>query len=120
VQLVAPAQEEVLVEVHEIPHLVDRSTPVLGRERVHSHPLEPDVERALDGVEQGVLAGGVALGAFQAALLGPPTVAVHDDGDVAREMSEVDAAGHGSNLHPPSPGSTADRYDRPPCAGPPS
>ena len=37
----------------------------------------PELEGALDDVEQGLLAGGVALGALEAPLLGPPAVAVH-------------------------------------------
>ena len=56
--------------------------PVLGRERVDRHPLEADVERAFDGVEQRLLAGGVAVGALQPAPLRPAAVAVHDDRDV--------------------------------------
>ena len=52
--------------------------PVLGREGVDGHPLEADVEPAVDGVEQGLLARGVALGALQPPPLRPPAVAVHD------------------------------------------
>src|SRR5262249_4873029 len=34
--------------------------------------------------------GPVSLDAGRAALLGPPAIAVHDDGDVARELRQVD------------------------------
>ena len=40
----------------------------------------PELERALDRVEQRLLAGGVALGALQAPLLRPAAVAVHHAG----------------------------------------
>ena len=59
VQLVAAGDEEPLVEVHEEADLVERPAPVLGRERVDRQPLQPDVERALDGVEQRLFAGRV-------------------------------------------------------------
>ena len=51
-QLVAARDQQPLVEVHEEPHLVERAAPVLGGERVHRQPLEADLERALDRVEQ--------------------------------------------------------------------
>src|SRR5215203_4923253 len=102
VEVVAPPDEEILVEVHEEAHLVDRSSPVLRGERVDRHPLEPDVEGTFDRVEQRLLAGGVSFGALEAALLGPTAVAVHHDGDVARDPAAVEGSrGHGSNLHRP-------------------
>ena len=60
-----------LVEAHEVADLVAGARPVLGRERVDRHPVETEVETALDGVEQRFLAGGVALGALEAAALRP-------------------------------------------------
>ncbi len=53
----------------------------------------PSVEGALDGVEQRLLAGGVALGAGQAPPLGPPPVAVHDAGNVGGYAGGVDPGG---------------------------
>ncbi len=84
IQLVASRDEQALVEVHEEAHLVERAPPVLGRERVDGEPLEADLERALDRVEQRFLAGGMALGALQAPTLRPPSVAVHHDRNVPR------------------------------------
>ena len=78
--------EQPLVEVHEEAHLVERAAPVLGRERVHRQPRQADVERAVDGVEQGFLARGVPVGALEPALLGPAPVAVHDHRDVRRDV----------------------------------
>ena len=91
--------EEALVEVHEEPHFVERAAPVLGGERVHRHPLEPDLERTLDRVEQGLLAGRVAVGALQAAALRPPTVAVHDDRDVLGHVRPQLGQALGIQLH---------------------
>ena len=96
VQLVAAIGEDALVEVHEVADLVDGTLPVLGRERVHRQPVEAELERAVDGVEQRLLAGGVAFGAGQAALGRPASVAVHDARDVARDPLRIDAfRGHG-------------------------
>src|SRR5699024_3673188 len=45
----------------------------------------------VDDVEQGRLAGPVPLGARQTPLIGPPTVSVHDDGDVPGHELRIDA-----------------------------
>src|SRR5262249_52610360 len=62
----------------------------------------------------------MAFGPLQPALLGPAAIAVHDDGNVTRKVGALDPGGHDSNLHRGAPRSTGGRYDRPPCAGPPS
>ena len=51
---------------------------------------EADLERALDRVEQRLLAGRVTVGALQPALLRPPAVAVHDDRDVPRDPLRIE------------------------------
>ena len=103
VQLVPPAHEDPLVEPHEVADLVGRPLPVLGGEGVDGEPLDAELERALDGVEQGLLARGVALGAGQAPLLGPPPVAVHDDADVGGDPVRVDAVElHAAATVPPA------------------
>ena len=86
------------LNAHEEAHLVERAAPVLGRERVHGHPLQPDLERALDGVEERLLARRVAVGALQAPPLRPAPVAVHDDRDVTRHARRIDALDHGRRL----------------------
>ena len=97
VELVAPAHEDRLVELHEEAHLVGRAPPVLGGEGVDREPLDAEVERPLDGVEQRLLARRVPFGAGQAPLLGPAPVAVHHapdmDGDASR-VDLVDRQGH--------------------------
>ena len=93
VELVAPGEEEALVEAHEVAHLLGRSAPVLRGERVHREPAQPEVERSLHGVEQRRLARGVALGALQAPSRRPPPVAVHHARDVSGDAVGVDAGG---------------------------
>src|SRR6185437_13067466 len=78
VQLGAAFEQQPLVEAHEEPHLVERPAPVLGREGVDREPAQPDIERALDRVEQRLLPRRVAFGPLQAPPLRPATVAVHD------------------------------------------
>src|SRR5205814_4051768 len=75
-----------------------RAPPVLGGERVDREPVEPDVQGAVDHVEQRLLPHGVPLGPFEPALLRPPAVAVHDDADVLRQelQVEVGEVAHGS------------------------
>ena len=60
---------------------------------------QPELERALDRVEERLLPRGVALGALEAALLRPPPVAVHDERHVARDAAgSSSAGGHARNL----------------------
>jgi hypothetical protein len=97
VQLVAPADEDRLVEAHEVAHLVRRPLPVLRRERVDREPLDTQVERALHRVEQRFFTGGVAVGSLEAPPLRPAPVAVHHTGDVGGNTGVVDAG----DLHGP-------------------
>jgi hypothetical protein len=53
----------------------------------------PEFERAVDGVEERLLAGCVSLGALEPPALGPPSVAVHHAGHVGRQMAGIDALG---------------------------
>jgi hypothetical protein len=85
VELIAPAADDIPVEAHEKPDFVRRAFPVLGGERVSRQVRDADLDRAHDHVEQRVLSGLVPLGARQPALLGPPAVAVHDEGHVPRD-----------------------------------
>ncbi len=91
VELVSAAQQDVLVEAHQVAHFVDRSPPVLGRERVHGEPVDAELERALDRVEQRLFAGGVAFGALQATCGGPAAVAVHHAADVGGDAGLVES-----------------------------
>ncbi len=74
------------VEAHQEADLVRRAAPVLGRERVRREGADAELDRAVDDVEQRGLAGLVAPGPGQAALVGPPAVAVHDQRDVPRHQ----------------------------------
>jgi hypothetical protein len=55
-----------------------------------AEPPKPELQRALDGVEQRLLAGGVAIGPLQPALLRPAPVAVHHDCDVSGKPVRID------------------------------
>ena len=78
-ELVLAAIEEPPVEVHEVTHLVNGATPVLGGKGEHREGLHADGERAVGGVDQGVLARAVTLGAREPPALGPTAVSVHHD-----------------------------------------
>ena len=88
--LVAAAADHVAVEAHQELHLVGGARPVLGREGVRRDRLHADLDRALDHVEERVLALLVAGGAGEPALLGPAAVAVHHDRDVPRDQLRRD------------------------------
>ena len=90
VELVAAPPQQPAVEVHQVQDLAGRARPVLGGERVDGQPLDADLDGALDRVPERLLAGAVALGARQAALLRPPAVAVHHDRDVGGHLGAVD------------------------------
>jgi hypothetical protein len=75
VELVAPTDEEGLVEAHQVADLVTGTAPILGREGEDGEPPDPDVQGPLDGVEQRLLAGGVAGRPGEPTLAGPPSVA---------------------------------------------
>ncbi len=94
VQLVAPAHQDLPVEPHEVAHLIDRAAPVLGREGVDGQPLQAEIQRALDRVEQRLFASRVAVGPLEPSLGRPPPVAVHHAGDVTRDAPEVEAFRH--------------------------
>ena len=97
VQVVPATEQQRLVEAHQEPHLVDRAAPVLGRKGIHREPRKADLEPTLDGVEQRLFACGMPFGAGQVALPRPPTVSVHHDRHMAREMCQVDAVVHGAH-----------------------
>ena len=78
--------EQLAVQAEDVAHLGAGADPVLGREPEHGEPA--DVAAHGDAHQPGevLLALGVAVGARQAAPLGPATVAVHDAGDVQRAV----------------------------------
>ena len=86
VHLVAAAPDHVAVEAHQELHLGGGAGPVLRRERVGRDRLDPDLDRALDHVEQAALALLVPDRARLAPRLRPAPVAVHDDRDVRRDQ----------------------------------
>ena len=67
-----------------------RPLPVLDRERVERQHVDAEPRRGFDDVAHRIDAGAVAFDARQVALRRPAAVAVHDDGDVGRQLIEVD------------------------------
>jgi hypothetical protein len=84
-------------EAHEVRHLRLGARPVLGGEAVDGQRLEPEPDGGVDHPVQRLLAGGVADRAVQALALGPPAVAVHDHGDVARKPGTGGGRGIGGH-----------------------
>src|SRR5262245_22214864 len=82
-QIVAPPVDDVPVEAHQKTHLVRRTAPVLGRERIRREVLHANLDRTFDDVEERGLTGLVASGPRQTALLGPAAVTIHDDRHMA-------------------------------------
>ena len=89
VQLVAAAQQDVLVELEQEADLVGGPSPVLGAECVNGEPLDAYVEGPVHHVEQRLLAGPVTLGAGQASGLGPAPVSVHHARDVRGDSVQI-------------------------------
>ncbi len=84
------AVDELLEQRHEGEHLVPRSFPVLGRKGIQSDDIESQAGGCLDCFADRADAGAVAFDAWQVARLRPPTVAVHDDGDMVRQSVGVE------------------------------
>src|SRR5207302_4602227 len=85
-----PLLHEVLLEEHhEEVQLGLRPLPVLAGEAVEGELADAEAAAFLDGGADAEDALGVALDALLAALARPAAVAVHDDGDVARQAGGV-------------------------------
>ncbi len=82
--------DEFLEQRHEGEHLVPRTFPVLGRKSVQSDDIETQPGSGLDCFTYRADAGAVAFDARKVARLRPPTVPVHDDGDMARQAVGVE------------------------------
>ncbi len=88
-----PLPAHVLLEqVHQRPDLEPRALPVLHREGVEGEHLEAEAGRRLDRLAHRGDARPVPFDAGQVARLRPAAVAVHDDGDVARQTAEIEPA----------------------------
>ena len=66
VELVPTREQQALVELHEVAHLVDRSPPVLRGEGVDGEPTHAELEGTFDGVKERLLPRRVPLGALEA------------------------------------------------------
>ena len=90
---VASSRPQVALEQHhQRADFGRRPLPVFDGERVEREDFEAEARRGFHHVAHRIDAGAVAFDARQVALAGPPPVAVHDDGDVARQPIEFDLA----------------------------
>src|SRR5690606_9044880 len=86
-QLVDLAVEGVDEQLHQRADLVLRTAPVLAREREQGQCADAGVQAEIDAQVDRARAGAMADDARPVALLRPAAVAVHDDGQVARDST---------------------------------
>src|SRR5262245_56813061 len=79
-----------LQQRHQRVHFGARTLPVLRRERIQRQHVDAEPRRRFDDIAYRLDAGTMSLDARQVALRRPPAVPVHDDGDVRRQLVEVD------------------------------
>ena len=89
VQLVQLLGEVFQQKPHQRANLLGGALPVLSGERIDGQGLDAQVIRMPDNLAQRLHAGLVAKGTRHAALLRPAAVAIHDDGDMARQQRPV-------------------------------
>src|SRR5688500_6823107 len=77
-------------DVEDALDLLLRATPVLGRERPEGEVANADFPRRVGNAADILGACLMALEAGEAALVRPPPVAIHDDGDMARHARGID------------------------------
>ena len=80
--------QETLEQAHQRKNFALRPLPVFGRKGIEGEKLDPQIAAAFDAGAHRVGAFFVALDPRQSALLRPAAVAIHDDGDVARNRFE--------------------------------
>ena len=95
-QLVLVLLEEGLEQRHQAGHFVFWAHPVFGAEGVDGEIFDAVVAAGAQDGAQGIRAGAVPEEARPSALLGPAAVAVHDDGDVARDAGDLGRGAHAS------------------------
>ena len=84
---IRPVLETAREKLHEHVDFRLGTAPVFRREGEDRERGKPQLARAADDLLQGLYALTVPFGAGQKTFFGPPTVAVHDDGDVTRRRS---------------------------------
>ena len=90
VQVLAAPADHLAVEPHQETDLLGAALPVLGGERIHRQVLDADFDCPAGDVDEHRFTHLVTLGAVQAALGGPPPVAVHHHGDVIGDLAGRD------------------------------
>ena len=80
--------QEALEQVHQRENFAFRALPVFGGKGIEGEELDPQIAAAFDAGADRVGAFFVAFDSRQSALLRPAAVAIHDNGDVARNRLE--------------------------------
>ena len=82
-------QQILFQQTHDGGDLLRRALPVLGGEGIHGEIVQTDLLAIGGDAAEGLCPGGVTGGAGQPPALGPPAVAVHDDGDVPGQVVKI-------------------------------
>ena len=86
-------------QTHKIRNLLDRPTPVLGREAEYGQTFDAEVGRGLDGALEGLDPFAVTQGARKATGLRPSPIAVHNQRDMPGARIRAGQTG-GVGRHP--------------------
>ena len=90
--------EEPLQQGHQGRDFRFGTLPILGGEGVEGEKLHPKVIAGFDAAGHRIGPGPVALDALPALLLGPASVAIHDDGNVTGDGIGTDVRGEGHGI----------------------
>src|SRR5260221_60988 len=81
-----------LEQQHQRVHFGARAFPVFDRKRIEREHVDAETRGTLNDVAHRIDAGAMPFDARQMPLRGPAPVAVHDDGDVRRQLVEIHLA----------------------------
>ena len=87
--------EKQLQQFHQRIHLALRPLPVLRGKSIQGQKLHTQITTGLRHAPNRLSSLTVPLRARQATLFCPATIAIHDDGDVARDIFEIFSRWHG-------------------------
>src|SRR5207253_2389740 len=88
--LFAFLDEVLLEERHQEVDFFGGPFPIFSAEAIEGELFDAEPATFLDGTANAADAFEVALDAFLAAFLGPAAVAIHDDGDMARQLRGIE------------------------------
>ena len=85
--------QEALEQLHECSDFDLRSLPVFAGERIEGEVLHAEFAAAFDYLTNALCTFAMSTGSHLATLFGPAAIAVHNDGDVARDRVKVVSGG---------------------------